>query len=126
MRLNDMLACMRTKNRTKFAGQLVRDEIGRTGVSQAKAADQMHMAPSTLARIIAGDDKVSEVKYRSVEALLSLPDHLLSYIVEGHRESIEAIGDDEMRPGLRRIILSGLDSIQAEGIEGVGGEANNG
>ena len=109
-----------------FAGQLVKNEIGRTGMSQAKAAERMHMAPSTLARIIAGDQKVSEVKYRSVEALLALPDGLLSYIVDGHRESIEAIGEDEMRPGLRRIILAGLMAIEDEGIEGVSGGANNG
>lgn len=121
-----MLACMRTRKRTTFAGELVKNEIGRTGMSQAKAAERMHMAPSTLARIIAGDQKVSEVKYRSVEALLSLPDGLLTYIVEGYRESIESIGDDEMRPGLRRIILAGLAAIEAEGIEGVSGGANNG
>lgn len=117
MRLSDMLAIMRTTKRRELAGMVVRDEIARMGKSHVWAADAMGMAPSTLARVLKGDERVTDVTLRSVEGPLGLPDHLLSYIVEGDRARIEAIGDEEIRPGLRRVVLAALADIEAEGLD---------
>lgn len=117
MRLSEMLNAMRTTKRRELAGNVVRDEIARMGKSHAWAADAMGMAPSTLARVLKGDDRVTDVTMRSAEGPLGLPDHLLSYIASGDRANIEAIGDDEMRQGLRRVILQALAAIEAEGVD---------
>jgi transcriptional regulator with XRE-family HTH domain len=130
MRLNEILLLMREKRRRELVGDIVRDELARqrdTFSSQKAAAERMHMAPSTLSRVLGGEDeRVSGITLRSIEGVLNFPDHLLTYVIEGDRASIEAIGDLELRPGLRRVILQRLDAIAAEGIEDVGGEAHNG
>lgn len=126
MRLSEILSLMRTKRRRDLVGQLVKDEIARNRVDQKTAAERMHMAPSTLSRVIAGDERVTPLTFRAVEGYLDFPDHLLTYVVEGDRANIEAVGEDELRPGLRRVILQSLAAIEAEGIEDVGGAANNG
>jgi hypothetical protein len=121
-----MLAIMRTTRRRVLAGQVVRDEIARMGKSQAWAADASGMAPSTLSRVLVGDERVQPVTLRAIEGALSLPDHLLDYIVSGDAEQIRAIGDAEMRPSLRRVILGALADIDAEGIEKDKGGASSG
>lgn len=129
MRLSEILLLMRETRRRELVGNIVKDEIARqkgTLHTQEAAAERMHMSPSTLSRVIAGEGRITGVTLRSIEGVLNFPDHLLTYVTEGDRESIEAIGDSELRPGLRRIILQQLAAIEAEGIEGVGGEAHNG
>lgn len=117
MRLSEMLALMKTNKRRELAGQVVRDEIARMGKSQAWAAEAAHMAPSTLSRVLVGDERVQGVTFRALEGALGLPDHLFDYIVEGDAARIEAISHAEMRPGLRRVILGALADIDAEGVD---------
>lgn len=126
MRLSEMLAIMKTTRRRALAGQVVRDEIARMGKSQAWAADASGMAPSTLSRVLVGDERVQPMTLRAIEGALGLPDHLLRYIVEGDSASIEAIGPDEMRTSLRRVILRALADIDAEGVEHDNGGAAHG
>ena len=117
MRVSEMLSTMRTTQRRKLAGSVVRDEIARAGKSHNWAADAMGIAPSTLARIFQGDERITDVTLRAAEGALDLPDHLLTYIKDGDAKQIGEIGNDEMRSGLRRVILHTLAAIEAEGLE---------
>lgn len=118
MRLSDIISNMRTTKRRVLAGEIVTAEYARLGLTRDQAASRMHMAPSTLDRVRDGDDRLTIPKLRSVEGALGLPDDLLTFIIEGDLEAIAKIGESEMRPGMRRHILAGLNKIAAEELEG--------
>jgi transcriptional regulator with XRE-family HTH domain len=101
-------------SRRKLAGQIVEDEYARQCLTREQAADRMCMSPSTLDRVRDGGDRLTGPTLRSVEGALGLPDDLLSFIINGDMRSIDTIGDDEMRPGLRRVIVAGLERITAQ------------
>jgi transcriptional regulator with XRE-family HTH domain len=109
---------MRTTMRPKLAGRIVVDEYARQGLNREQAAERMRMSPSTLDRIRDGDDRITGPKMRSVEGALNLPDNLLTNIIEGDLAAIDAIGGTEMRPGMRRVIVTGLANIDGQDSEG--------
>ena len=102
-------------DRRRLAGAVVRDEIAHQGKTQDWAADQMGMAFSSLNAVIHGEAGVTPLKLRSVAGALRLPRRLLTDIVDGNAAQIRAIGDDEMRPSLRRAIVEGLTHIETQG-----------
>jgi transcriptional regulator with XRE-family HTH domain len=104
--------------RRKLAGRIVVDEYARQGMSREQAAERMSMSPSTLDRIRDGDDRITGPKLRSVEGVLNLPDNLLTHIIEGDRGAIDVVGETEMRPGMRRAIVTGLANIDGQDSEG--------
>jgi transcriptional regulator with XRE-family HTH domain len=118
MRLSDMVDDMRTTKRRRLVGMIVEAEYARHGMTRDQAADRMRMSPSTLDRIRDGDDRITIPKLRSVEGVLDMPDDLLTFIAEGNVEAIEAIGETEMRPALRRRIMDGLANIADEEVNG--------
>ena len=77
------------------------------------------MSPSTFYRVVNGDDStVTGLTLRPIESALGLTDNLLDFIIEGDAETITSLGDDEIRPGLKRTILTGLSQIDTEEAEG--------
>lgn len=121
MRISAMIASMRTTKRRELAGEVVSAEYNRLGLTRTRAASRMHMAPSSLDRIRIGDDRVKVAKLRSVEGALKMPRDLLTYIIEGN---LEAIGALNLDPDLRRVIVTGLERIATEEVNGHGGEDN--
>ena len=117
MRISEMVEHMRTTKRRELAGRIVVAEYARQRMTREQAAESMKMSPSTLDRIRDGDDRVMGPKLRSVEGALSMPDYLLTYIIEGNLAAIAAIGEAEMSPGMRRVIVAGLAQISAEEVE---------
>jgi ribosome-binding protein aMBF1 (putative translation factor) len=97
--------------RRELAGKIVEDEYARQGMTREQAAERMKMSPSTPDRIRDGDVRVQGPKLRSVEGLLNLSDNLLTHIIEGDLGAIDAIGDTEMRQGMRRAIMTGLANV---------------
>jgi transcriptional regulator with XRE-family HTH domain len=120
MKISEMVEHMRTTKRRELAGRIVQAEYARQRMTREQAAENMKMSPSTLDRIRDGDDRITGPKLRSVEGVLHMPDYLLTYIIEGDIASIDAIGESEMRPGMRRVILNGLAQISAEEVENHG------
>jgi transcriptional regulator with XRE-family HTH domain len=100
-----------TENR-RLAGQIVEAEYARQGMSREQLATRAHMSPSTVDRIRRGDETITVPKLRSIEGVLNLPDDLLTFIIEGNTEALNAIEDTEIRPGLRRRIMTGLADTQ--------------
>ena len=125
MRISDMVADMRTTKRRELAGQIVEDEYARKGLTREQAAARMQMSPSTLDRVRDGDIRITRPKLLSVEGVLEMPDGLLTYIIEGNIAAIDAIGEAEMRPGLRRVIMAGLARIAEEEVNGHGSKNKN-
>ena len=117
MRLSDMVRDMKITKRRKLVGDIVKAEYARQRFTREQTADRAHMSPSTLDRVRDGDASVRSSTLRSVEGALGLPDDLLIYIADGDTAAIEAIGANEMRPGLRRVIMAGLARIAAEEVE---------
>jgi hypothetical protein len=112
---------VKTKNRLKLAGDIVRDEIAYQGKTQEWAAEPMGIAPSTRPRVIDWEFGVTELRLRSVEGALGLPRHLLTYVIDGDADRIRAIGDEELSSGLRRVILQGLTRLETEEIKTANG-----
>jgi len=117
MKISDMVRDMQTTKRRKFAGEIMEAEYSRQGFLRKTVALAAHTAPTTIDRIRKGDATVQDPTYRQVEGALGLPDDLLIYIAKGDTASIEAIGANEMRPGLRRVIMAGLARIATEEVE---------
>ena len=117
MRLTEMIGCMKATRRRKLVGDIVGDEIAREGRTRKWAALTMHMSESQLYRILNGDVEESSLKWNSVEKVLTFPDGLLTHILDGDTQSIEAIPEVELRPALRRRIVRELTEIDAEGVE---------
>ena len=113
-----MVESMKTTRRRKLAGDIVEAEYSRQSMTREEAADRMKMSPSTLDRVRQGDATLTTPKLRSVEGVLNLPDDLLTFIAEGNIKAIDAIGEDEMRPGMRRRIMDGLAQIASDEVEG--------
>lgn len=113
-----MVESMKTTRRRKLAGDIVEAEYARQRMTRQATADRMKMSPSTLDRVRQGDATLTTPKLRSVEGVLNLPDDLLTFIAEGNVAAIEAIGADEMRPGMRRRIMDGLAQIASDEVEG--------
>jgi len=112
-----MVRDMKITKRRKLVGDIVKAEYARQRFTREQTADRAHMSPSTLDRVRDGDASVRSSTLRSVEGALGLPDDLLIYIADGDTAAIEAIGANEMRPGLRRVIMAGLARIAAEEVE---------
>jgi hypothetical protein len=108
---------MKETSRRKLAGDIVRDEIAYQGKTQEWAAERMGMAPSTMHRVIDWEAGVTQLRLRAVEGALGLPRYVLTYVIEGDTERIRAIGNDEMSPGLRRVIVDGLARLEAEDVQ---------
>ena len=117
MKISDMVRDMQTTKRRKLAGEIVESEYARQGFDRKDIAPRARMSTSTLDRIREGDDRVLDATFRQIEGALGLPDNLLIYIANGDTAAIEAIGANEMRPGLRRVIMAGLTRIATEEVE---------
>lgn len=90
----------------QVAGSIIRDELARQHWTQEKAATAMHMAKSTLARVLTGDETVQDLTLRQIEGLLGLPRRFLSLVIAGDVERIGQLGD--MDADLRRHTLDAL------------------
>jgi hypothetical protein len=108
---------VKATERRKLAGDIVSDEIAYQGKTQEWAAERMGIAPSTRPRVIDWEAGVTQLRLRAVEGALGLPRHLLTYVIDGDAERIRAIGDEEISPGLRRVILDGLTRVETDEIE---------
>jgi transcriptional regulator with XRE-family HTH domain len=117
MKISDMVRDMKTTKRRKLAGDIVAAEFARQRFTREQTADRARTSPSTIDRVRKGDETVRDSTLRQVEGALGLPDNLLIYIANGDTAAIEAIGANEMRPGLRRVIMAGLARIAAEEVE---------
>jgi hypothetical protein len=117
MRMSDMIGSMKATNRQKLAGRVVRDEIARQSRTVDRTATDARMAPSTLYRILNGVADKDSSKYRAIEGVLSFPDDLLRYVIEGNTERIEAIRPENIRSSLRDSILYELSAIDSERVD---------
>jgi transcriptional regulator with XRE-family HTH domain len=96
MLLSGTLCGMDTR---QIAGSIVRDELARQGWRADKASEAMHVARSTLYRVMEGAPTVQPVTLRAVEGLLDLPRRFLDYVVAGDVARIESLPglDDDLR-----------------------------
>lgn len=106
MLLTETLCVMNTR---QIAGSIVRDELARQGYRQEKAAQQMHIARSTLNRVLDGAETVQPVTLRAVEGFLDLPRRFLDYVIAGDIDRIKRL--EGMDPDLRRHSVDALSDL---------------
>jgi hypothetical protein len=103
MSLSATLCAMDTR---QIAGSIVRDELARQGWRSEKAAEAMHVARSTLYRVMDGAPTVQPVTLRAVEGLLDFPRRFLDLVIAGdvaHIRDLPGLDED-----LRRHTLEAL------------------
>lgn len=105
---------VKAAKRRELAGTVVVSEYFRMGLTREQAAERMHLSPAALDGVRDGDCRISLTKLRRIEGVLDLPGDLLTYVIEGDTARIDTIGETEMRPGLRRVIVTRLERIDAE------------
>lgn len=115
--MSDLIGSIKATNRQKLAGRVVRGEIARQRWTVDQTATDARMAPSTLYRILNGVADKDSSKYRAIEGVLSFPDDLLRYVIEGNAARIEAIRPENIRSSLRDSILYELSAIEAERVD---------
>lgn len=104
MLLSETVCLMDTR---QIAGSIVRDELARQGWKPVeKAAQAMHMAKSTLYRVMDGDPTVQDMTLRQVEGLLKLPRRFLTLVIDNDQPRIGSL--DGMDADLRRHTLDAL------------------
>lgn len=103
MLLSETVCSMDTR---QIAGSIVRDELARQGLKHDKAATAMHMAKSTLYRVMDGDPTVQDMTLRQVEGLLGLPRRFLTLVVANDQDRIASL--ETLDADLRRHTLDAL------------------
>lgn len=93
----------------QLAGLVVREEIARNHLGRIRAAERASMAPSTLDRVIKGDERVGDITLRQVEGALGLPRRFLTMVIEGDEQKLREL---EMDADLRINVLSDMADIK--------------
>lgn len=93
----------------QLAGAIVRDEMARQRLNRRTAAKDAKMAPSTLARVINGDETVTDVTLRQVEGALDLPRRILTLVINGDEARLREL---DMEADLRTYVVSSVIDIK--------------